>query len=68
MVRLVRSAEGHVEIDESGKKPGRGAYLCRTRACWDKALDTKAFEYALKTAISTEDKAVLQVYAAEVES
>jgi predicted RNA-binding protein YlxR (DUF448 family) len=67
-VRVVRSAEGTVEVDETGKKPGRGAYLCRTRECWDKALKGKVLEYALKTAITAEDKAALQAYAAALES
>jgi predicted RNA-binding protein YlxR (DUF448 family) len=46
---------GTVEIDEGGKKSGRGAYLCRTRDCWDTALKKKSLEYSLKTAISLED-------------
>ena len=64
LVRLVKTAEGAVQIDETGKKPGRGAYLCKTRECWDNALRGKVLEYALKTAISMEDKAALQAYAA----
>jgi predicted RNA-binding protein YlxR (DUF448 family) len=68
LVRVVRSAEGRVEVDETGKKPGRGAYLCRTRECWEKALKGKVLEYALKTAITAEDKAALQAYAATLEA
>ena len=68
LVRVVRSAEGHVEVDETGKKPGRGAYLCRTRECWDRALKGKVLEYALKTAITAEDKLALQAYAATLEA
>lgn len=68
LVRVVRSAEGTVEVDETGKKPGRGAYLCRTRECWDKALKGKVLEYALKTAITAEDKTALQAYAATLEA
>jgi predicted RNA-binding protein YlxR (DUF448 family) len=68
LVRVVRSAEGRVEVDETGKKPGRGAYLCRTLECWDKALKGKVLEYALKTAITAEDKAALQAYAATLEA
>jgi predicted RNA-binding protein YlxR (DUF448 family) len=63
-VRVVRTAAGTIEVDETGKKPGRGAYLCKTPECWDKALKSKMLEYALKTAISMEDKAALQAYAA----
>ncbi|HET6314463.1 MAG TPA: YlxR family protein [Chloroflexia bacterium] len=64
LVRLVRLPDGHVEVDETGKKSGRGAYLCRTRSHWEKALQSRALEYALKTAIGIDDKAALQVYAA----
>lgn len=67
LVRVVRSGEGRVEVDETGKKPGRGAYLCRTRECWDRALKGKVLEYALKTAITAEDKVALQAYAASLE-
>ena len=51
-------------MDETGKKPGRGAYLCKTSECWNNALKGKVLQYALKTAISMEDKAALQAYAA----
>ena len=67
LVRVVRTAAGTVEVDETGKKPGRGAYLCNTRECWDKALSGKLLEYALKTAIASEDKAALQAYAETLE-
>jgi predicted RNA-binding protein YlxR (DUF448 family) len=62
----VRTTDGRVEVDETGKKPGRGAYLCRARDCWESALKRKALEYALKTPISMEDKASLQAYAADL--
>jgi predicted RNA-binding protein YlxR (DUF448 family) len=62
LVRVVRGATGNVEVDETGKKAGRGAYLHKSRECWDKALRGKVLEYALKTAITAEDKAALQAY------
>ena len=68
LVRVVRTAEGTVVVDETGKKPGRGAYLHQSRECWDKALKGKALEYALKTAITAEDKVALQAYAETLES
>src|SRR4030042_1719542 len=55
MVRLVRTPRGDVEIDISGKREGRGAYLCRDRACWEKALKGKQLEHALKGSITRED-------------
>jgi len=62
MVRLVRTPAGPVEIDPTGKKSGRGAYLCRTRECWNSAIQKKTVDYALKTTISTEDKATLLAF------
>src|SRR6478752_3477655 len=62
MVRIVRTPTGSVEIDPTGKRSGRGAYLCRNRQCWTVALQKKSLEYALKTAINLDDKAALQAY------
>ncbi len=47
LVRLVRVPEGRVEIDLTGKRNGRGAYLCRARACWEMALKRHSIERAL---------------------
>ena len=63
LVRIVRTVDGRVEVDETGKKAGRGAYLCRSQDCWQTALKRKALEYALKVPISVEDKSALQAYA-----
>ncbi len=68
MMRVVRTADGSVTIDETGKKPGRGAYIHKSRECWDKALKGKVLEYALKTAITIEDKATLQAYGSTLQS
>jgi uncharacterized protein len=68
LVRVVRTAAGTVEVDETGKKPGRGAYLHKSRECWDKALKGKVLEYALKTAITAEDKESLLAYAETIEN
>jgi predicted RNA-binding protein YlxR (DUF448 family) len=48
LVRLVRTPEGIVEIDESGKRSGRGAYLCRRRPCWETALQKRRLEHSLR--------------------
>ena len=55
MVRLVRTPAGAVEIDGSGKKEGRGAYLCRDRACWEKALKGNFLVHALKCKVTRDD-------------
>jgi predicted RNA-binding protein YlxR (DUF448 family) len=56
MVRLVRTPDQGVKIDESGKASGRGAYLCRERKCWETALSEKRLDYALKTVLSEEER------------
>jgi len=62
MVRIVRTPQGTLEIDNRGKKAGRGAYLCRTRDCWESGLTKKRLEHALKTEISSEQRAELLEY------
>ncbi len=46
LVRIVRSPEGDISLDLTGRKNGRGAYICKASACFDKALKKKAFERA----------------------
>jgi predicted RNA-binding protein YlxR (DUF448 family) len=55
MVRLVRTPDQGVKVDETGKAPGRGAYLCQESSCWERALSEKRLEYALKTSLSKEE-------------
>ncbi len=50
-------------VDETGKKSGRGAYLCRQRVCWDAALQRGTLERALKQVVSPESRAALAQYA-----
>ena len=52
--RVVRSPEGVVSIDPVGKKPGRGAYVCRNVECLKKARKTKAMERKFEAPISAE--------------
>jgi len=56
LIHLVRSSDGSVEVDTSGKKPGRGAYLCWKEECWQSGLSSGRLEYALKTALTPESK------------
>jgi len=68
LVRIVRlsspGAEGTVVVDETGKRSGRGAYLCRQRTCWETALARGQLERALKVTLTAETKALLREYAA----
>lgn len=54
LVRIVRSPEGEVSLDATGKKAGRGAYLCPNAACLAKARKKKSLERALAVAIPPE--------------
>lgn len=64
LVRIVRTPEGNVEIDPTGKRNGRGAYLCEQPACWERALTSQSLARALKTELTTEAIASLRSYAA----
>jgi len=52
-----------VEVDLTGKKSGRGTYLCRHPACWEAALKKGRLDVALRTQIRAEDKQALQEFA-----
>lgn len=54
--------DGVVTVDETGKQSGRGAYLCRQRECWEKALTGRHLERALKSGLAAETKAWLREY------
>lgn len=66
-VRIVRIAEGTVVADPTGKRDGRGAYLCARRACWEDALKKDRLGRALRTAISPADREELRRYAEQIE-
>jgi len=63
---VVRTRAGTIEIDPRGKLPGRGAYVCRTRQCWQTGLEPKKLERALKCQVSAEDVMVLRTAAASL--
>jgi predicted RNA-binding protein YlxR (DUF448 family) len=67
-VRIVRTTEGTVEVDASGKRNGRGAYLCAQRECWEEALKKDRLARALRTTISAEDRAKLRAYSEQLQS
>ena len=54
LIRVVRTPEGEIVADETGRRNGRGAYLCRSEACLAKALKIKALERALEQPLSEE--------------
>ena len=63
LVRAVRTPDGEVLVDETGKLSGRGAYLCRQRSCWDEALLHGHLERALEVRVQGESEAALRTYA-----
>ncbi len=63
MVRVVRTPEGRVEIDPTGKRNGRGAYVHRARTCWDAALGGGRLARALKVALTDPDRQALETFA-----
>ena len=54
LVRVVKSPAGEISMDLTGRKPGRGAYICRQASCLRKAQKSKALQRALDTEISDE--------------
>lgn len=67
LMRIVRTPEGRVELDPTGRKNGRGAYLCDDPACWDRALRSDLLARALKTTIDEEALGRLRAYASTLQ-
>ncbi len=66
LVRVVRTSDAGVLVDLTGKRNGRGAYLCRAKPCWDKALRSAALNRALKTTLTDDETAALAAFAASL--
>jgi predicted RNA-binding protein YlxR (DUF448 family) len=60
LVRLVRTPEGQLAVDKTGKQNGRGAYLCRQRSCWETALKGRQLGKALNMEIGERERQVLR--------
>ena len=54
MMRILKTAEGEIVLDVTGKKNGRGAYLCISEECLKKARKSKGIERSLKMSIPSE--------------
>lgn len=54
LIRVVKNKEGEISLDLVGKKPGRGAYVCKSTDCLEKAFKTKRLSRNLETTISQE--------------
>lgn len=60
LMRVVRTAENGLQLDKTGKLNGRGAYLCRSAECFERAIKTRALERALEAPLNDELKAALK--------
>ena len=54
LLRIVKSKDGIIEVDLTGRKNGRGAYICKKEECLNKIIKSKRLEKALGTEISQE--------------
>ena len=65
LVRIVRSPEGDITIDLTGKKSGRGAYICKNAECLEKARKARKLEKSFSCQI---EQSVYDTMEAELES
>lgn len=56
LVRIVRTTDQGVQADPTGKKNGRGAYLCTRPECWQRALSSTVLDKALRTSLTEDDR------------
>lgn len=61
LIRVVRTSDQGVVIDPTGKRAGRGAYVCADQVCWDAALKGR-LEHALNTTLTPAEREALRTY------
>ncbi len=54
LIRVVRTTDGNIEIDETGRVNGRGAYICKNKDCFNKAEKADKISKALETEVTKE--------------
>jgi predicted RNA-binding protein YlxR (DUF448 family) len=64
LIRIVRTPEGNVELDPTGKKSGRGAYVCRQAECLRRSIRQKQLERQLEITMTPE---ITEALTAEME-
>lgn len=62
LLRIVKNKEEGILIDESGKKNGRGAYVCKSKACIEEALRTNKLNRVFRTEVPEELYEELKAY------
>ena len=65
LLRIVKSPEGAISFDRVGKAPGRGAYVCKSKECFERAVKQRQLERALETHI---DEAVFTQLMEEIDA
>ena len=65
LIRIVKNKEGQIFLDKTGRANGRGAYICDSKICLEKAIKSKALNRAFKVEVSDE---VYEKLLAELES
>ncbi len=55
LVRIVRTSDGHIEVDPTGKANGRGAYVCHRVECFDAAVARRRIDSALRVHLHDDD-------------
>ena len=64
LIRVVRTPEGQVELDATGKRSGRGAYVCRQADCLKRSIKQKQLERQLEITLTPE---IIEALTAEME-
>lgn len=54
LIRVIKTPEGEICLDETGRKNGRGAYLCKNNECFKKVKKTKGLDRSFKMAVPAE--------------
>ncbi len=67
MIRIIRTAENEFMLDATGKRNGRGAYICPRKECFDRAAKSRGLERSFKQAIPEEVYESLEKEMREIE-
>ena len=68
LIRVIRTPEGEVLMDATGRANGRGAYLCRSSGCFEKAVKTKSLQRSLEVPIDQDTLTKLQEAIGKIET
>ncbi len=54
LIRIVRTPEGEIKVDKSGRLNGRGAYICNDKTCLEKAIKANSISHTFNTSLPAE--------------